>query len=286
MAQPKLFATGFSFPEAPAFDKQGNLYVGNMRVNPGVIHRVTPDGKVSDWMHTSGYVNGMAFDKEGNIFDADAGLRAIVKITPNKEMVPFCTNYRGRVLGGPNDLVFDSHGNLYFTDPIRRPIWPNSRVRPTPDPAFSPVFKVDPKGVPTMVADGLAFPNGIGLMPDEKSLIVAASRHDKLVRIAIKRDGTFGEPKLHFQFEVGWHPDSLKVDEDGNVLAAMLGHGVIAVVSPEGKLIDEIPAGGPHPSNLAFGHPNNKRIYITETETNSVYVAEYSRCGLVPYGLK
>ncbi|MDP3063169.1 MAG: SMP-30/gluconolactonase/LRE family protein [Chloroflexota bacterium] len=284
MPNPRVFARGFNFPEAPAFDRQGNLYVGNMRVNPGVIHVVTPDGKVSEWTRTSGYVNGMAFDKEGNIFACDAGLRAILKITPKKEVSCVCPSYRGRPLGGPNDLVFDSQGNLYFTDPVRRPIL-LSLIRPTPDLALSPVFVLDPRGRPTLVADSLAFPNGIGLMPDEKTLIVAASRRDQLLAIAIKRDGTFGEPKLFHQFAEGWHPDSLKVDAEGNVLAAMLGHGCIAVVSPAGKLVEEIPAGGKRPSNLAFGHPNNKLLYITETETNSVTLVEYSRPGLAPYGL-
>lgn len=270
----KVFARGFSFPEGPAFDRQGNLFVGNMR-DPqlGTVHRITPQGAVSEFVNTGGAVNGLAFHPSGDLYAADARL-GILRITPEGGIHTFASEYQGRHFGGPNDLVFDSGGVMYFTDPVRRP---------PPDPCISPVFKVHPNGRVELFAEGFAFPNGIGLSPDEKTVYIVESRRDRITRIAINADGTAGNRDLLIQFASDEHPDSMAVDEEGNVLAAMLYRGVIAVVSPHGQRLEELPAAGGRPSNVAFGGPEFKTLFITETETNCVTTVEYARRGLTLY---
>jgi len=271
----KVFATGFTFPEGPAFDRQGSLFVGNMRPpKVGIVHKVTPQGVVSEFVNTGGAVNGLAFHPGGDMYAADARL-GILRITPQGEVAVFASEYQGRHFGGPNDLVFDSQGVIYFTDPVRRPV---------PDPCISPVFKVYPDGRVEPFAEDFVFPNGIGLSPDERTVYIVESRADRITRVAINPDGTAGKRDLLYQFPAGEHPDSMAVDEDGNILAAMLGKGVIAVVSPGGSLLEEMPAGGARPSNVCFGGPEFRRLYITETETNSVTMVGYGRRGLKLYG--
>jgi gluconolactonase len=273
--QVKVFARGFTFPEAPAFDRQGNLFVGNMRPPKlGIMHKVTPQGEVSEFVNTGGAVNGAAFHPSGDMYVADAQL-GILCITTEASVHVFASEYEGEHFGGPNDLVFDSQGVLYFTDPVRNPM---------PDPCISPVFKVHPSGRVELFAEDFAFPNGIGLSPDESTVYIAESRADRIAQVSINPDGTAGKRDILVQFAKDEHPDSMAMDEKGNVLAAMLGKGVIAVVSPGGELLEEVPAGGSRPSNVCFGGPEFKTLYITETETNSVTTVEYSHRGMRLYG--
>lgn len=267
--KPTVFATGLNFPEGPAFDRQGNLFAVNNRGQD--VYKITPDGRVSVFLRTGGQPNGLAFDRKGDLYLAEWGLRAVMRITPDARMSVFVDSYSGVRLHAPNDIVFDPEGNMYFTDPIRYP---------EPDPCISPVYKVTPRGRISLVAEGFHFPNGIGLSPDAQTLYVAETRANRISRLAIKADGSFGKPEPFAYLGEGAKPDGMCLDEDGNIVQSLFGNGKILVVSPEGKILDSYETGGPHCTNVCFGGPDLKTLYATVPGLNAIVTFPYPRRGL------
>lgn len=99
-----LFATGFKFPEGPAFDRKGNLFI--VDVDTGNISRVTPEGRVETFVNTGGAPNGAKFHANGDLFVADRQ-KGIIAISPNGNIRIIVDHYNGKKFNGPNDLVFD-----------------------------------------------------------------------------------------------------------------------------------------------------------------------------------
>lgn len=271
----RLFATGFEFPEGPAFDRWGNLYVVNHQSPTGRISRIAPDGSVTTFVETGGKPNGSAFHANGDLYVADAGTRSILRVTPRGEIHTVVDSYEGKPLNAPNDLVFDREGNLYFTDPARFP---------RPDLCLSPVYRLRGDGHLERIAEDLAFPNGIALSPDEKTLYVAETRRHQTTAFEIRPDGSLGKPRVLARYEPPARPDGMALDEEGNLIVALIHGSRLAVISPEGRLLDEYPVGGTGPTNLCFGGEGCQHLYVTETETEAVVVLAHSRRGLRLFG--
>ena len=165
-------------PEGPAIDSEGRLHV--VSADDAVILQVSPDGVLKQVANTSGRPNGLVFSSSGEMFVADAALKAILRINSNGRPEVFIDEYEGTGLGGPNDLCFLPNGDLLFTDPIRRPY---------PDPAISPVYRVTPAGRMRAFASELAYPNGIAMSPDGRKVYVSESRAQRLVGFMIDGAG-------------------------------------------------------------------------------------------------
>ena len=109
-----LFANGFKFPEGPAFDRNGNLFI--VDVGTGDISTISPEGRVKTFVNTGGAPNGAKFHPNGDLYVADR-VKGIIAISPDGKVRVIVDRFQGKKFNGPNDLVFDSRGNLYFTDP-------------------------------------------------------------------------------------------------------------------------------------------------------------------------
>ncbi len=157
-------AEGLHFPEGPAWDGNGNLYVSSCY--GGYISKISPDG-IEKFVDSSSnpnlkQTNGLVVYKDGSIFACDYGIGAILKISPEGNSEIFIDGYEGKRFNRPNDLAFDREGDLYFTDP-------KSYGK---DKFDGRIFKVDIKTKAVhLVADSLAFPNGIAFSSDGKKSI-------------------------------------------------------------------------------------------------------------------
>ena len=157
--------------------------------------------------------------------------------------------------------MLDTEGNLYFTDP-------NSY-----DPKIldGRIFFIDAKTkLVTLLADSMAFPNGINISPANGKLYVCESAKQKIVSFNITNEYRLTD-KEDFVSISGGDPDGIEFDINGNLYAAHFGGKAVYIFSPEGELIQKIETPGAKPTNLEFGGPDYKTLYLTEVETNALY---------------
>ena len=168
------------FLEGPVFDAAGNLWV--VEIYGGHISKITPDGQYQRFLNLAGDdgggANGMKMDRQGRLIIAHR-TKGIVALDPKtKQMEVLVDNFKGTKLHGPNDLFFDSKGNLWFTDPGTSGVH-----SPT-----GAVYRLAPDGGLFQVFNNLSYPNGIALSPDEQYLYVTELGNNRLVKAYLRED--------------------------------------------------------------------------------------------------
>lgn len=252
----RTLVSDLKFPEGPVVDRGGSVFA--VQLQSGYIILYHPDGRVEDFINTGGNPNGAAMDTQGNLLVCDSGKNDVLCISHSGDILSITDNYNGEALRGPNDLVVHSSGNIYFTTPVG-----SNRENP-----IGRVYRATPDGETVLVADGLAFPNGIALSEDEKTLYVAETQRRQILSIKLGGEGLPAEsPALYAKLEeIGEGPDGMAFDVKGRLYVAHYGAGYVAVVGTDGKIERTIDTPGRNPTNVAFGGPDMKTLYITEAE--------------------
>ncbi|MGE5850275.1 MAG: SMP-30/gluconolactonase/LRE family protein [Candidatus Methylomirabilota bacterium] len=268
-------ADGFAWVEGPVWNRPGGYLLFSDIPNNSVLKWQEGAG-VSVFLKPSGYTgqlpfpgrepgsNGLTFDAAGRLVLAEHGDRRITRLEEGGRKSILADRYQGRRLNSPNDLVFKSNGDLYFTDP---PFGlPKAFTDPQKELRFQGVYRLSTTGQLTLLTRGIKAPNGIAFSPDEKILYVTDVSPDRPAWLAydVKADGTItnGRP---FYDATPWKranfggPDGLKPDRDGNLFAARPGG--INVIAPDGTLLGSIETGVPT-SNVAWGDDGSV-LYIT-----------------------
>ncbi len=254
--EPEPVVADIAFAEGPIFDQAGNLYFVNY-VSLGTIGRRTPDGTVSVWVHTGGQANGLKVDGEGNVIVADYGGKRISRIHPLTRAIEVLTDEcDGQPYRGPNDVCLDLAGNIYFTED--NPIGAVYRIA---------MEKGEVKGV-SRLADGLAFPNGLAVSPDQKRLYVAESDTNRLLCWDLGADGTLSNKRIVIEFPTPTL-DGIMFDEDGRLWIARWTSKTVDVVDVEkGELLKSYPAGGDEVTNLCWWGTD---LYVTVAGQRSIH---------------
>ncbi len=276
-SEPRLYVSGFEFPEGPAWDSQRNvLYCSNCYGDWLAIiseQKVNTFLKASEKPFTFDRTNGLALDIQGNLYACDFGRGAILKISPLGESFVLAAGYQGNPFHRPNDLAFSPRGDLYFTDP-------HSYATENTD---GTVYRIDMKSqAPEPVAVNLAFPNGIAFSPEGRFVFICESAAHKVTRFRLQDNGTLSDPR-RFVHMPGGDPDGIAFDKQGNLYVAHFGGGAVYQFNPQGKLLRKIPMPGAKPTNLAFGGDELKTLYITEVETQSIYALDVDVPGFPLY---
>ena len=248
-----------SFLEGPVFDAAGNLYVTDIPF--GRIFRIDPLGawdQVAEW---AGEPNGMKFlnDRELLVTDYRNGLMAVEIATGTVR--PFLDRRNSERFKGVNDLTFDSRGNLYFTDQGQTGLHdPTGRL-----------YRLRPDGRLDLLLANVPSPNGVALSPDERVLYLGVTRGNQVWRVPLLDDGSVSKVSAFFTSYGPSGPDGLAVDREGRVIVANPGLGVAWVLNhraePEVVLRS---CAGTSLTNVAFGGPDRKTLYCTESVTGSV----------------
>ncbi len=259
MAQERLYEASALTPEhsftgeieGPAVDGAGNIYAVSFARKP-TIGRVTPDGKAELFleMPNGSLANGIRFDRNGRMFVADYTNHNILLVdVATRKISVFAHNGE---MNQPNDLAISENGEFYASDPN----W---------GAGTGQIWFIDAKGKTRRVAENMGTTNGIDISPDGKTLYVNESVQRKIWAFRIEPDGSLADKRLLIQFpDFGF--DGMRIDVDGNLYATRHGKGVVAKISPEGKVLREIPVLGAKPSNICFGGPDGRTAYVTEME--------------------
>lgn len=254
-AQPIRHVAGLPYPEGPSFDADGRLVVCVRR--DGYVVRVDPDGWIRRLLTTGHQPNGTRFHRDGRLFVAEIKRKQILEVQPDGAYRVFVDACDDESLAGPNDLVFDRAGNLYFTDPGS-----SSRENPV-----GCVYRASPARRVTRVAAGMAYPNGIALNADESALFVAETQTSRVLRLELGRDVAAGPAEPFCDLPGGPGPDGMAFGADGNLYVTNHGGGTIDVVDRSGRVVTRLPAGGANPTNCAF---RGTSLFVTEDDTASV----------------
>src|SRR5205807_3757555 len=165
-----------------------------------------------------------------------------------------------------NDLAIAADGTLYASDPN----WKEGTGQ---------LWRIDTKGKTHRLARGMGTTNGIDLSPDGKTLYVNESVQRNGWAFPVKADGSLGEKRLLKKFpDHGF--DGMRCDVDGNLYITRYGKGTVAVLSPGGKVLREIDVLGERPSNLCFGGPDGRTVYVTEVTKQRLVQFRVDRPGL------
>ncbi len=246
-------AEGFKWAEGPVWvPAQACLLFSDIPNN--VVNKYTAADGVKPFLKPSGYTgakdregepgsNGLVLDSEGRLCLCEHGDRRVTRIEKDGKKTVLADKFEGKRFNSPNDLVFKSNGDLYFTDP------PYGLVKQWDDPAreldFCGVYRLTKDGKLSLLTKEMTRPNGLAFSLDEKTLYVANSDPVNAVWMAfdVKADGTLGKGRVFVDAGL-WAgrkdglPDGMKIDVHGNIFAT--GPGGVWVLSPEGKQLGYI----------------------------------------------
>jgi gluconolactonase len=251
------------FIEGPSFDAEGHLYIVDIPF--GRIFRIAPDGQWSLAIEYDGWPNGLKIGPDGRILVADY-MHGIMEFDAKEgRMRPVLTARNSESFRGCNDLHVASNGDIYFTDQGQTGLHdPSGRV-----------FRLSPQGrLDCLIATGIS-PNGLVLDPTETVLFVAMTRDNAVWRMPLMTDG--GVAKVgRFCWLFGTSgPDGMTMDRAGRLFVAHASLGHVFVFAPNGELIARIKScTGPSCTNVAIGGEKRDRLYITESVTGTVMVAD------------
>ena len=241
--------------EGVVFDHAGFGYISH----GDRITQFTTGGKSKIWART-GAPNGHKVLADGTHLVCDASQHAVLHLDAEGMLLGAASWVcDGTPLRGPNDLTLDPQGGFYFTDPGGSGI----------ENLIGTVHFVDKHGKTHLVADGLAFPNGIVLVPGGKRLLVAESQKNRVLEYPVPAPGKVGPMRVFANLpskqgeQVDNQPDGMCLDAEGNLYVAHYGMRQVQVLSPKGKLIARYDGGNLTTSNVAFGGPQWNQLYIT-----------------------
>jgi gluconolactonase len=275
----EVLAGGYDWTEGPVWVKDGG-YLLFSDIPPNRIHRWKQGEGASLYLTPSGYTgseprggevgsNGLTLDRQGRLALAQHGDRRVARMdaplsAPQPKFVTLADRYNGARFNSPNDLVFKSNGDLYFTDPAYglEKQWND----PKREMDYAGVFLRETDGTVTLLTRDMTRPNGLAFSPDERRLYVAQSDSKAAIwRVFdVKADGAIenGRVLLDTTSMVSTRkglPDGLKIDVDGNLFAT--GPGGVLVITPQGKHLGTINTGQAT-SNCAFGD-DGRTLYMT-----------------------
>jgi len=252
-----------SFLEGPVFDGAGNLYVVDSAF--GRIFRIDAARQVSVVADYGGVPNGLAMGGDGDIYIADRENGILRLDLPTRSISPVVTRSQlGPDFKGPNDLVFDSRGNLYFTDQGDTDLNdPTGRV-----------FRLNADGSLDRLLSNVPSPNGIALSPDETRLYVAVTFGQQVWHMPLRADGKIIKVGVFQSFSGGFSgPDGLAVDREGGLAVCQNRTGSVWLFDPLGAPTYRIRScRGLLTTNATYG-PDGRTLFITESETGAILTA-------------
>jgi gluconolactonase len=294
----KLVAEGLRFPEGPIAMADGSVVL--VEIARKALTRVTPDGKIETIADLGGGPNGAAIGPDGAAYICNNG-GAFEFFEQSGLLIPgptpashtggmiqrvdlatgkFETVYDacdGRRLIGPNDLVFDRQGGMWFTD--HGCSTPEGRK-------FGGLYYAQPDGSQiTRIRDHINSPNGVGLSPDEKVVYAADTNLGRLWAWDIEAPGKvadaygFAPGRVVCNLPGYQLLDSLAVEAGGKVCVATIINGGITAFDPDGST-EHFPVPDVIVTNICFGGADMRDAWITASGTGKLYKCRWPRPGL------
>jgi gluconolactonase len=262
------FGGGFGYIEGPVWSKEGFLLFSDMFASK--ILKMTKANQPEIYRHDTNGANGNAMDVQGRLYSCERDGRRVVRMEKDGRLTVIASEYEGKRLNDPNDVVVRRDGQVYFSDPAPRDSLQHFEL------GYAGVYHVTPTGKISLIAK-MPRPNGVTLTPDGRTLYVADTTERTIMAYDLDGEGNASHPRV-FIANIDGGPDGLRVATNGNVYIACRG---VSVYTSAGKFVRmiEFPE---MPANLTFGDSDLETIYVTAR--TSVYRVRIPDKGYLLYG--
>ncbi|MEZ5402286.1 MAG: SMP-30/gluconolactonase/LRE family protein [Bryobacteraceae bacterium] len=258
----ELVTNGYKFTEGPAVDRDGNVFFTDIPNNR--IHRIGGDGKVTVFKEDTGGANGLMFGPDGKLYACQNRKQRIVAYGMDGAETAIAEGVTS------NDLVVTAKGTIYFTDPPKKSVW-----------------YIDAQRNKRVVHEGIEFPNGVMLSPDQSLLTVADYRGNRVWSFQIKPDGSLANGQPFYKLEVpdesvASFADGMTMDSEGFLyVATRLG---VQICDQPGRVVAILnkPHGGAL-ANAVFAGKDLSWLYVAAGD--GIYRRHMRRTGVWPWTL-
>ncbi|MFM0497825.1 SMP-30/gluconolactonase/LRE family protein [Paraburkholderia caledonica] len=258
--------------EGPVYFPATDLLIWSDIPNDRML-RWAPRMGVGVYRAPSNYSNGNTRDREGRLVSCEHGTRRVTRTEHDGSITVIASHFEGKQLNSPNDVIVDSEGAIWFTDPDYGIISDYEGYRADSEVGRCNVYRVSPGDTQVrLVSDDFVKPNGLAFSPDESKLYIAdsAASHDdnapRHIRVFdVASNGELRNGRVFVEMQSGV-PDGMRVDEHGNVWTS--AEDGVHCYAPDGALLGKILIPEVV-ANLTFGGPRRNRLFITAT--SSVY---------------
>ena len=242
--------------EGPAVDAQGKLYAVNF-AREGTIGVVDKkhNAQLFVTLPQGSTGNGIRFGRNGYMYVADYSAHNILKIDPKTNVISVYAH--SDKMNQPNDIAIARSGIIYASDPN----WKDNTGN---------LWKVAVDGTVSLLETNMGTTNGVEVSADEKHLYVNESVQRKVWKYDIDQaTGNVKNKRLLIQFN-DHGLDGMRCDAAGNLYIARYAAGEVAVVSPQGTLLQRIQLKGQKPTNVAFGGEDGRSVYVTLQDRGAI----------------
>jgi gluconolactonase len=277
LASVERLATGMRWSEGPVWFGDARCVLWSDIPNNRMMRWDEETGAVSVFRKPSNNANGNTRDRQGRLVTCEHDARRVTRTEYDGAITVICDSYQGKRLNSPNDVVVKSDGSIWFTDPQFGILGYYEGHLDTSELPMN-VYRVDGQtGEASVVADGIAGPNGLAFSPDETKMYIVESRAvpRRLLVYDVVDGRKLANGKEFISAGPDGTPDGFRLDLDGNLwcgwgmTAALDG---VRIFNPAGEPIGHI-ALPERCANLCFGGRFRNRLFMAASHSlYSLYV--------------
>lgn len=278
-AEIEVLGEGFTWTEGPLWVEQEQMLlfsdvpenkVYQWKEGEGVSVYLEPSGLTSDLQHTGEMgSNGLFINQNGELILCQHGDRRVAIMNaslnaPKAEYKTLVSEFKGKKINSPNDIVQAKNGEYFFTDPDYG-ISKNDKK----EQEANRVYRLNKNGELSVVLDTISHPNGLAFSPNEDKLYITNSNPEKafLYEYQLDENKNIVSGGVKYDFRKEWKeglatPDGLKIDNEGIIFTS--APGGIWVFNPNGELLVKIHTAK-KASNLSLS-ADKKTMYITNSD--------------------
>lgn len=266
VSQLERIAEGFTWTEGPVWFGDRDCLLFSDIPSRRILRWSEGEG-LSVYRSESGFNNGNTRDRQGRLIGCRHGARDVVRTEHDGTLTVLASEWQGKRLNSPNDVVVSADGSVWFTDPTYGILSNFEGYRADPEQPARNVYRLSPKGDMSVVVGDFTQPNGLCFSPDESRLYIAesGSSHDddvpSVIRVFGVEGGTLTDQGVFATIDDGL-PDGMRCDVQGNLWSS--ARDGVHCFDPEGVLLGKILVPETV-SNLCFGGADGQRMFITAT---------------------